>query len=65
MNCDLSVEELKAIAADGFLGDLLHAFEHTVGTIYNTVRYPIASIERSIVDYVRHPSLTPGLGSRL
>ena len=45
-NCELSIEELDTVAAGGFWGDLLHAVEHTVSTVYNDIRHPIATFER-------------------
>jgi hypothetical protein len=58
---ELSVEELESIAAGGFWGSLLHAIEHDVSVVVNTVRHPIAAIERSVVNYFKNPTLTPGL----
>jgi hypothetical protein len=60
-NCELSIEELDTVAAGGFWGDLLHAVEHTVSTVYNDIRHPIATFERSITKFVNNPTITPGL----
>jgi hypothetical protein len=61
MNCELSIDELDAVVAGSFLGGILHAIEHTVSTVYNDIRHPIATLERSVTKFVNNPTVTPGL----
>jgi len=60
-NCELSIDELDAIAAGGFLGDLMNAIKHDVSVLFNAVAHPVKTAERSTIDFVRNPTRLPGL----